>query len=261
MNLLVTGHKGFIGQNCVRFMEGCGHNVRGYEWGDGEYSLEDIDWVIHLGAISHTTYSDVRQLLIQNYYFTVELIERCNAQGIPLQFASSASVYGIDNQTFKETDIPSPRNYYAWSKWSIEEYIKSKSFNVPIQAFRYFNVHGPCEEHKGDQASPHHKFTVQAREYGVIKLFEGSGKFKRDFIHVDQILNLQKRFLNVKESGIWNFGTGMATSFETVADSIATAYNSKIEYIPMPENLKNSYQAFTKADMTHTFNTLKKYEA
>jgi nucleoside-diphosphate-sugar epimerase len=261
MKILVTGYKGFIGRNMTVFLEKENIEWVGYEWGETKYSLKSIDRVIHLGAISDTTYDNIRQLLLQNYYFTETLVNECNRAGIPIQIASSASVYGIDNTTFKESDFPAPRNHYAWSKYLVEEYCNTHHFDIPVQVFRYFNVHGPMEGHKGDQASPHHKFRTQAIEKGTIKLFEGSEHFKRDFIHVDTICNLHKRFFNVDISGTWNFGTGVATSFKTVADSIALEYNSVIEFIPMPEKLKSSYQAFTKADMSLTYDTLKEYEA
>jgi len=260
MKVLVTGYKGFIGQNMVRYLKNQNMEWVGYEWGERNYNLNGIDRVIHLGAISNTTYSDVRQLLIQNYYFTETLINDCNRKGIPIQMASSASVYGIDNTTFKESDFPAPRNHYAWSKYLVEEFCNTHTFDIPVQVFRYFNVHGPMEDHKGDQASPHHKFRKQAMEKGVITLFEHSENYKRDFIHVDTICSLHSRFFNVPLSGIWNFGTGVDTSFQDVADSISLEYNAIIEFVPMPPVLKSSYQAFTKADMTLTNNTLKEYE-
>lgn len=261
MKVLVTGHKGFIGQNMVKHLEAKNIEWVGYEWGEPDYSLNGIDRVIHLGAISDTTYTDTRQLLIQNYYFTETLINDCNRGGIPIQIASSASVYGTDNTTFRESDFPAPKNHYAWSKYLVEEFCNTHQFDVPVQVFRYFNVYGPGEDHKGDQASPHHKFRQQVTENSTIKLFEGSDNYKRDFIHVNDICDYHTRFFNVDMSGIWNLGTGVATSFQDVADTIANEYNGMIELIPMPINLLSSYQALTKADMSLTLDTLKEYEA
>lgn len=261
MKVLVTGYKGFIGQNMTTYLEKENIEWVGYEWGELDYDLTGIDRVIHLGAISSTTYTDTRQLLIQNYYFTKSLIHDCDRFGIPIQIASSASVYGTDNTTFKESDIPAPKNHYAWSKYLVEEFCNTHQFDIPVQVFRYFNVWGPHEDHKGDQASPLHKFRKQAMENGVIRLFEGSENYRRDFVHVDTICSLHTRFFNVPISGTWNFGTGVDTSFRTVADSISMEYNASIELIPMPDNLLASYQAFTKADMNLTHETLKEYEA
>lgn len=260
MKILITGHKGFIGQNMVEYL-GHKHTIIGHEWGDGEYSLDGVNRVIHLGAISSTTYTDTRQLLLQNYYFTQELLAKCNNKGIPVQIASSASVYGTDNLTFNEADTPAPKNHYAWSKYLVEQYVLNKDWAIPIHLFRYFNVYGKYEDHKGDQASPHHKFTKQAIEKGVIKLFEGSEKYSRDFIPVEQICCMHEKFFKVTKTGIWNVGTGKSKSFEEVARQISNQYNSTIEYIPMPENVKHSYQKFTQADMSLTHETLQFYEA
>lgn len=257
MKILVTGHRGFIGQNMVRSLESDGHEVVGYEWGDkGIRKILDsgIEYCIHLGAISSTTYSDVKQLLKQNYYFTIALANGCNERNISMQIASSASVYGTHNLTFKESDYCAPTNHYAWSKFVTEQYIRHRAWNIEIQLLRYFNVYGPNEDHKENQASPVHKFTQQAKETGTITVFEGSENFKRDFIHVDQVINIQKKLWckTTTKPEVFNVGTGTEKSFMSVAQDIALEYNSKIITAPMPENLKNSYQKFTKADMTKT---------
>lgn len=248
MKILVTGHKGFIGQNMVKYLEERNHEVVGYEWGDGPYSLKGVDQVIHLGAISHTTTANVPQLLEQNYYFSIHLLQKCSVEGIPIQVASSASLYGPSNTTFREEDRPEPRNHYAWSKFMVEEYFNTHPSTNTVQFFRYFNVYGPHEDHKGLQASPHHQFLTQARQRGVIEVFEGSENYKRDFVPVDYITHLHERFFTINKSGIWNFGTGLATSFLDVANKISKATNSVIKFIPMPENLKYHYQKFTKAN-------------
>lgn len=254
MKLLVTGYKGFIGQFMTRYLLGQGHQVAGVDIND-TYDLTNIDRVIHLGAISSTTCTDTELLYKVNYKYSVNLIEQCVQREIPIQIASSASVYGIKNVTFKETDTPAPVNHYAWSKLLVEEYALGLKTTTPVQLFRYFNVYGPGEDHKGDQASPFYKFEQQART-GTIKVFEGSHVYKRDFIHVREICNLHHRFFNVGESGIWNFGTGNCKSFEDVATEIKQNYNCKIEYIPIPDNVKNSYQTFTQANMEKTMRTL-----
>lgn len=249
MKILVTGYKGFIGQNMVNALTK-EYDVVGYEWGEKFPSLYDIDYVIHLGAISSTTYKDVTQLLKQNYFFTVDLLEQCNTYLIPVQFASSASVYGVNNRTFNEEDLVDPRNLYSWSKVMVEEFVKCSKWNIPIQIFRYFNVYGPHEEHKGSQASPFCQFRQQALKTGKIKLFENSGSYFRDFVHVDQVIDVHKKLLGVNRSGIWNLGTGKSRSFQSVANEIAKEFNAEIEYVKMPEELKHSYQEFTEANLT-----------
>lgn len=250
MRILITGYKGFIGQNMVKAL--ANHELDLCEWGD-TYSLYGIDRVIHLGAISDTRCDDWIALRKQNVNFTITLMERCQKWGIPIQIASSASVYGPDNTTFNEDDSVDPANMYATSKVLVEQYFKTMKPISPIQIFRYFNVYGPHEDHKGDQASPFHKFREQAKD-GCIKIFEGSENFKRDFIHVDKVIEVHKKFFKVNESGIWNVGTGKTMSFADVAHLANKEFKVKIETIPMP--ILNGYQKYTCADTTKLNKTL-----
>jgi ADP-L-glycero-D-manno-heptose 6-epimerase len=251
MRILITGYKGFIGQNMVKAMSD--HDLDLCEWGD-DYSLFGIDRVIHLGAISDTRCDDWVALRKQNVGYTITLMERCQKYGIPIQIASSASVYGPNNTTFKEDDPVAPANLYAESKALIEQYFQDMRPVAPVQLFRYFNVYGPHEDHKGDQASPFHKFREQAKT-GVIKIFEGSENFKRDFIPVSQVIQIHKQFFKIPGSGVWNVGTGKTMSFLDVARLAADEFSAKIETIPMP--ILNGYQRYTCADMTKLNRTLK----
>lgn len=252
MKILVTGHKGFIGSNIALYLLNQGHEVEGWEWQPGIIpSTEDYDWCIHTGAISSTTYDNVDQILEQNFEFSVRLAQVCENFGTNLQYASSASVYGPTTH-FTENGRLMPQSPYAWSKYLFDRFINQfiNEFEITIQGFRYFNVYGPGEEHKGDQASPYTKFTQQAKENGVVKLFENSDKYKRDFVCVEDLCKLHEKMFDVKQSGIFNAGTGVATSFDTVGRTIAKKYGADIEYIPMPENLKNQYQEYTCADLS-----------
>ncbi len=253
MKILITGYKGFIGQNVVNALRSS-HELTLFEWGDPLPTFEGHDWCIHLGAISSTTETDVDKILEQNYDFSRVVINRCEQHGVNLQYASSASVYGL-NTNFAEDAPKNPLSPYAWSKYLFDRYVASflvqgRFQNIRVQGFRYFNVYGPHEEHKGNQASPYHKFEDQALETGVIKLFEGSENYFRDFVPVELVVDVHKTFLNVNQSGIWNVGTGQPKSFKQVGEEVAAKYNASIEYIPMPDNLKNQYQAYTCADIT-----------
>jgi len=106
------------------------------------------------------------------------------------------------------------------------------------------------EEHKGDQASPYTKFTKQATENGVIRLFENSDQYRRDFVCVDDICRLHEKMFSVNKTNIFNAGTGVATSFDTIGRAIAKKHSADIEYIPMPDQLKSQYQTYTCADLT-----------
>ena len=258
MRILVTGHRGFIGSHMVRELNLLGHEVQVYDWADSNGSafpvVDDQDWVIHLGANSSTTDRNVVKVLAQNLDFSIWLVDECAQYDVNLQYASSASIYG-SSQTFKETDAPDPRSPYAWSKYLFERYVNSFDWNITVQGFRYFNVYGDNEEHKKDQASPYSKFKWQARDNNYIELFEGSDSYLRDFVPVEQVIDHHIKFLDIPESGVWNIGTGKPVSFLEVAKQ----FDVSIREIPMPDNLKQSYQPYTCADMTKTNLTLKKY--
>jgi ADP-L-glycero-D-manno-heptose 6-epimerase len=186
----------------------------------------------------------------QNYDFSRWILHQCLMHGVNLQYASSASVYGLESD-FIETTPPCPVSPYAWSKYLFDRYFLEHEWGqITVQGFRYFNVYGPHEDHKGDQASPYYKFNQQTKEKGVITLFEGSEKFFRDFVPVETVVNVHRTFLDVKESGIFNVGTGESKSFQQVAEEIAVRYNARIEYIPMPDSIKTYYQKYTKADIS-----------
>ena len=254
MKILLTGHKGFIGSNAYKYFSTL-HEVDGYEWGDTWPGVIDYDWVLHIGAISSTTERDIDKVLRQNYEFSVMVFDECKTFGVNLQYSSSASVYGL-NQEFREDSPLDPKTPYAWSKYLFERYAAQHQGGNIVQGFRYFNVHGPGEDHKGAQASPHNQFTNQAQKFGKIKLFENSENYRRDFIHVDQVLDVHNKFLSIPKSGVWNVGTGHATSFRDVALNVANEHNAEIELIPMPDILKSSYQEYTCADLTLLNSTL-----
>ena len=249
MKILLTGHKGFIGSNVLKRLQSK-HEVRTFDWGEPNPKIVGLDWVIHLGAISSTVERDVEKIMRQNYDFSIDLYEQCLYHKVNFQFASSASVYGLGT-SFKETDPVDPRTPYAWSKYMVERHILN---NLPtlsvVQGFRYFNVYGPGEEHKGNQASPYQQFTAQAKTTGKIKLFENSDQYLRDFVPVEIVVDVHEKMLGKSASGIFNVGTGVPKSFETVAKEVASKYNASIDYIPMPDILKDSYQKYTCADLT-----------
>lgn len=251
MKILVTGHKGFIGSNIAQYLLSKGHDVEGWEWQPGILPhTEGYDWCIHTGAISSTTYTDVNQILEQNFEFSVRLAQICESFGTNFQYASSASVYGPTTH-FTENDALLPQSPYAWSKFLFDRFINQylDEFKIKIQGFRYFNVYGPGEAHKGNQASPYTKFTQQAQQTGIVRLFENSNLYKRDFVCVEDLCRLHEKMFNVDTSGIFNVGTGVATSFESVGRAIANKYDAKIEYIPMPDELKSQYQKYTCANL------------
>jgi len=254
MRILVTGYKGFIGSHVYNFLIEEGHDVVGYDWDESHGCIpyvRDMHWVIHLGAISSTTEKNVSKVFAHNYDFSIKLYNECCAYGVNMQYASSASVYG-DLKSFSEDSDCRPLNAYAWSKYMFDRYVHTIDIcnKITCQGFRYFNVYGTNEEHKGDQASVFTKFKNQAIQDGKISLFENSENYKRDFVCVDDIVQVHKQMLWKKDRGVFNVGSGTATSFQKVAELCSKKLGVPIEYIPMPDNLKNQYQEFTKADIS-----------
>lgn len=266
MKILITGHQGFIGQNLTLYLQN-EHELFGYEWQEDSLpEVEGFDWVIHVGAVSSTTETNVDKVMLQNYEFSKWLFNQCNSKGVNLQYASSASVYGT-NKDFNEDAPKQPQSPYAWSKYLFDRWVWGlPQHNIIVQGLRYFNVYGPLEDHKGNQASPITKFTEQAIKTGRIKLFENSDKYLRDFIFVGDVCEIHKQLLENKTSGLYNTGTGTTTSFKDVAEIIANKHNALITEIPMPEQLKNQYQDYTCADTNKlssiidiNFTTVKEY--
>lgn len=253
MRVFITGVEGFIGQNFIQKLPD-DWIVSSYDLKNNsslrprDLQIEGNNWVIHLGALSSTTETDVRKVMDLNLAWSIELLEECKKYNVNLQWSSSASVYGRLKRPMKEEDPVNPLNLYAMSKYLFEEYIRCSELNIVCQGFRYFNVYGPHEDHKGTQASPYHQFARQARETGVIRVFEGSDSYLRDFIHVDQVIKAHLGMMHTFESGIFNVGTGKPRSFLDVARDVAMFYGAKIETIPFPDHLRAHYQYYTCAD-------------
>lgn len=272
--IVVTGACGFIGSNLVRELYNRGERdilmvddvCRPYcndlpvLYAPSSEFYNNIDkylkggckGIFHEGAISSTTETDWKKLFKQNVQCTWNLIYYCRDKVIPLQYASSASVYG--NPTVDEWHNPNkildPLNLYAKSKQQID-YVADmvmKSVRPPekLQGMRYFNVYGPNEDHKGDQSSPYHKFRKQLQETGKIKLFEGSENFLRDFISVDEVIDKKLKIWYNQTNGIYDIGTSKPKSFYEVALEIGGSPDV-IDWIPMPSNLVEHYQKYSCA--------------
>ena len=260
--IIVTGSKGFIGKNFLNKINEPVIEVEkedAYKFISGFNKWNEVSLILHQGAISSTTEKNIRTLHHNNVVFTLFLFEKAIEYQIPVKYASSASVYG--NQT-KKLKVINPLNYYAISKLQIDYFVQDNLDKFKsIQGFRYFNVYGEGEEHKEDQASPVSKFTKQIRDTGKLKLFKGSDKFLRDFVCVDDVVDI---VLNTNiESGIYDLGTGSPVSFQEVAELVAEKEKGEIEYIDFPENLEGKYQDYTCADMKwigkYKFKSVKEY--
>lgn len=248
MRILITGHKGFIGGRAVEFFSN-DHEIVTYDWHTtNRPNLNGIDCVMHFGALSSTTESDVERILQQNLDFSIWLHHEAQNHARIFQYASSASVYGRTNH-FTESGPVDPQSPYAWSKYLFERHVRNHSCNMITQGFRYFNVYGHGEGHK-DQPSPYTTFARQALDKNEITLYDGEAH--RDFVPVETVLNIHRRFLDIPKSGVWNIGTGKTKTF----GQIAQEFNVPIKIVPMPENMVKQYQWYTCANTEFLEKTL-----
>ena len=303
MVYIVTGAAGFIGANIVKALNERGEtniicvdnlsqadkfkNLIDCEIADFvdkedfiELLLEgawedDIAAIFHEGACSDTMETDGRYMMDNNYRYTVTLFDYCQAEEISFLYASSASVYGGGTVFKEERSFEGPLNVYGYSKFLFDQYVRRNWNNLTAQVagFRYFNVYGPREQHKGRMASVSFHLFNQYMATGKVRLFEGSGGYengeqRRDFISVDDVVKVNLHFLdNPDQSGIFNVGTGRAQSFNDVAVATVNACRRAkgetelsldalrqqgiLEYIDFPEALKGKYQNFTQADISN----------
>ncbi|MGL4544766.1 MAG: ADP-glyceromanno-heptose 6-epimerase [Plesiomonas sp.] len=220
----------------------------------------DIEAVFHEGACSATTEWDGKYVMLNNYEYSKELLHFCLEREIPFLYASSAATYGgRDHDFIEEREYEGALNVYGYSKQLFDNYVRrlwqdAKTHGETlsqITGFRYFNVYGPREGHKGSMASVAFHLNTQINKGENPKLFAGSEQFQRDFVYVGDVSAMNLWFLDNGVSGIFNCGTGNAESFQVVADAvIAHHQQGNVEYIPFPEHLKGRYQAFTQADLT-----------
>lgn len=217
---------------------------------------------IHLGACSDTLEKNGAFLLENNYQYTIKLAEYALSYGHRFIYASSAATYGDGALGFSDDHEAllqlKPLNLYGFSKHLFDLWAYQQGVLDQIVGLKYFNVFGPNESHKGHMASMVYKMYPTVRDLGVLRLFSSSdpAKFKdgesvRDFIYVKDAAKLTCDFLDNQLGGIFNIGSGYPTTWNALASSVFAALDKpvRIEYIPMPEDLKKQYQNYTCADM------------
>ena len=221
-----------------------------------------IDSVIHMGANSSTTEIDADHLFSNNYLYTKELAKYCLEKNIRFIYASSAATYGDgslgfdDNETKLET--LRPLNMYGYSKQLFDLWAKKNKVFDKIVGLKYFNVYGPNEYHKGDMRSVVHKAFEQIRDTGKVRLFKSmnpkykDGEQLRDFIYIKDAVEMTLFFLDKPSvNGLFNIGTGKSRTWIDLVTAIFKSLNKpvNIEYIDLPEHLREKYQYFTEANM------------
>ena len=304
MKIVVTGAAGFIGSNIIR-----GLNARGISdiiavddltEGDKFRNIADlhisdyqdhhgfyerfargdfgaVQAVFHEGACSDTMESNGRFMMDNNYGVSCQLFEACQARGTRMLYASSAATYGGSDTFREEPACEQPLNVYGYSKLLFDQRLRRlvglhfEKAKHQVVGFRYFNVYGPREQHKGRMASvafhQHHQF----RQEGRVKLFGeyggyGPGEQQRDFVFIDDVVAVNLWFFDHPErSGLFNLGSGRAQPFNDVALSVVNAERAVrseavltlaqavqaglIAYIPFPDALRGKYQCYTQADL------------
>lgn len=283
--IIVTGGAGFIGANIIEGLNQQGITdilvvdelINGHQFKNlvdlsiADYwdidtfytaakagQLPKISAIFHQGACSDTTEWDGKFMMARNFECSKILLHYALEHHIPFLYASSAAVYGKNTHPSEHPDFEQPLNVYGYSKLLFDQYVRQylHTASSPICGFRYFNVYGPREQHKGKMASVawhHYQQLLDGAE--SVKLFEGSGGFgpgeqRRDFVYVKDVVSVNLWAWQNQIRGIYNVGTGQNAPFNAVAKSvIGWTGRGKIEYIPFPEKLLKAYQHETQAEM------------
>jgi len=287
-SIVITGAAGFIGSCVVAYLNQIGKrnlilvddldttekwkNLRGKSMRDFVPKDQIFDWIkgkekqikawIHLGACSDTTELDGAFLMENNYRYSIRIAEIALLHGHRLIYASSAATYGKGENGFSDAheklSLLVPLNLYGFSKHLFDLWLYERGLLNKVVGLKYFNIFGPNEGHKGHMASVVFKMVPTILQEGVVRLFKstqphlfGDGEQKRDFLYVKDAVRLTCSFLYHDQCGIFNVGSGIATSWNRLVSAMfkSLAIPEKIEYIPMDSKLEGKYQNYTCADM------------
>ncbi len=288
--IVVTGAMGFIGSGFVSYLNQLGYqdlvvvddfyqwkkekNLQGkrvHDWVHRDLFISyfeklasQVDVVFHLGARTDTVSEDTSIFNQLNLQYSKDIWKICTSHSIPLVYASSAATYGDGSFGFSDqhegVDKLKPLNAYALSKQQFDLWVLEQKHSPPTWfGLKFFNVYGPNEYHKGRMASVIFHAWHQIRDSGKLKLFKShqpdykDGEQKRDFIYVKDVLKMVWDIYDKKpDNGIYNVGTGHSRTFDDLGKATFNALGIKenIEYIDMPDDLREKYQYFTEADMS-----------
>jgi ADP-L-glycero-D-manno-heptose 6-epimerase len=281
--IIVTGGLGFIGSNLVKrlnkeneviivdnYSDFKIRNIKGLEIKDffekknfirlikkNNFNFKNITHIFHLGACTNTAEKDKKYLYENNFLYSKDLLKFSNNNNIKFIYASSASIYGNIKSIMKENIFSkNPLNLYAWSKILFDQFVlKNKKKLKNTIGLRYFNVYGNNEFHKSKMCSPVLSFYNQLKKNKYCKIFKNyggydDGQHSRDFIYVEDVVNINMWMMNKKLVEIFNVGTGYTKTFNSVAELVIKELGyGKIKYIDFPDIYKKKYQTFTKASL------------
>jgi ADP-L-glycero-D-manno-heptose 6-epimerase len=287
MRIIVTGGAGFIGSAIVWRLNQLGHDdilvvdraddtdkwknlapLSFDDYIDADDFIEELvlhketDVILHMGACSSTTETDVDYMLRNNYQYTKDLAEFAVANEIRFIYASSAATYGDGSAGMNDgtSDLGKlrPLNIYGYSKHLFDRVAARNGMFERIVGLKYFNVFGPNEDHKGDMRSLVNKAFGQINETGKLKLFKSAnpdyadGEFGRDFVYVKDAVEMTLHFMDRTDGGLFNVGSGRMNTWNALADAIFRALDlpKNVEFVDMPEILRDRYQYHTQADLT-----------
>ena len=274
--IIVTGAAGFIGFNIAKRLNLMGIkdlilfddkekfsnpkkfsdlNYIDYRHYTDLNNLKNIQCIFHEGACSDTMEYNKDYMMGINYEYSKEIFSIAKSNKAKFIYASSASVYGLNENSQEIEKNESPLNIYAESKLLFDKFIINQDY--PAVGLRYFNVYGRGEENKGKMASMAYKMNQEYLESKKISLFKGTGGYmdgdqKRDFIYIDDVVSINMFFMNESFHDVYNVGTGKAESFNEIAKNIFKYYKDEdlnFNYIEMPEYLVPKYQNFTQANI------------
>ena len=275
--ILITGSSGFIGKQLFKTLilpeNNKYYHITTCDKKDCDIPFDTFiqhdywgkyDCIVHMGAVSETNATDEYEIYKNNIDFTIKLLSKYSNTDCKIIYASSASVYGNLNKI--ETPLQENPNFenaisrYAISKLVIDNIVRNFYSTNPIIGLRFFNVCSNTLESHKKQPSPTYKFKQELISNNQISLFPNSYSIIRDFIHISDVVDIIKFFIDkedINKADIVNVGTSKSISFESIADALIMKYGctktngfSSKKYIDPPSNLTVSYQKFTQADIS-----------